>query len=142
MSTTASLPGTKEAYDTLFQGIHERVFFAKCAAAGFAPRTRDEANWMLDTAFKLRQVSEAKQVKEAASQDNPFFKMNAALDKLMAEHGLDQYQKQAAFEAQEVGFRKAAAELANDPTFYNAVLSLKAAEAQQLKADFEASRKR
>ncbi len=133
MSQTG-LPTPDAAYDTLFQGVHQRVFFQKLAAAGYAPRSAEEAQWMLNTAGKLRQVTEAQSVKEAAAQDNPFFRLDNSLDRVMAEFGLGGQAKQAQYQEVETAYKQAAASLANDPEIYNAVLSLKANEAEQIQA--------
>lgn len=132
MSTqTSPLPDPQTAYNNLFGGVHERVFFTKCAAAGFAPRSPEEARWMLETTGKLRRISDAHVVKEAAAQDNPFFRMNSDLDAVMAKFGLDGPTKQAAAQEVESGYKEAAAHLMTDPTMYNSVLSLAAHEAQE-----------
>jgi hypothetical protein len=135
VSQTGTLPDVQTAYDTLFQGIHARVFFQKCAAAGFSPRTQEEAQHMLNTAGKLRQISEMDHVKQAAAQDNPYFQMEAGLDNLMNQYGLNQPQTQYASDEM---YKAAADSLMQDPTFYNSVLALKAAEAEQLKAEYDA----
>ncbi len=138
MSTAAAaLPDPQTAYNNLFEGVHARVFFTKLAAAGYQPRSEQEAAWMLETAGKLRAVSENEQVKQAGVQDNPYYRMNAGLDQILDQYGLGQ-SKQASYEEVELGIKQAAAQLAADPTFYNSVLSLKAAEAEQMKAEYAA----
>ena len=136
-NAAAALPDPQTAYNNLFEGVHAQVFFQKCAAAGFAPRSQQEAHWMLETAGKLRAVSESEQVKQAGAQDNPYYQMNAQLDRVLDQYGLG-HSKQASYQEQEVGYKQAAAQLMQDPTFYNSVLSLKVAEAEQLKAEFDA----
>lgn len=136
-----TLPDPETAYATLFNGVHSEVFFNKLAAAGFAPRSEQEAMWMLETAGKLRAVSETQQVKQAGMEDNPFYRMNASLDKVLDHYGLGQT-KQASRAEVETGYKQAAARLMQDPTFYNSVLSLKAHEAQELKNQFDASQRR
>lgn len=133
--TGATLPDVQTAYNTLFEGIHARVFFQKCAAAGFAPRTQEEAQYMLNTAGKLRQIGELDQVKQAAAQDNPYFQLDAGLDRVMQQYGLNQPQQQYSDDAM---YKAAADSLMQDPTYYNSVLALKAAEAEQLKAEYDA----
>lgn len=135
--TQNALPDPATAYDTLFNGVHARVFFNKCAAAGFSPRNEDEARQMLETAGKLRQVTEHAQVKQAAAQDNPYYQMNAGLDHLMAQYGLA---SPAAFADAEASYKQAAAQLMEDPAFYNSALSLKAQEAETMRAEFDAWR--
>lgn len=138
MSNAAQLPDPKVAYDNLFSGVHSRVFFAKCAAAGIYPRNQAEASMMLETAGKLRQIAESEQVKTAAAQDSPFYRMNAGLDRVMAQHGI--HAPAAGYQEQEVAIKQAAAELASDPTFYNSVLALRAEQAEHMKAQYDAMR--
>lgn len=132
----AALPDPQTAYQNLFQGVHAQVFFQKLAAAGHYPRSQEEAQWMLDTAGELREISQHDQVKQAAAQDNPYYQMRAGLSQLRQQYGITG--GQAGFQEAEAGYKQAAAELMQDPTFYNSVLSLKAAEAEQLKAEFDA----
>ncbi len=138
MNTQANaLPDAKTAYDNLFQGIHNEVFFRKCAAAGFPARNAQEATWMLETAGKLEAVSEADQVKQAAAQDNPYFQMNSNLDAVLSQYGLG-HQKVASAQEVEVGYKQAAAELMQNPTLYNSVLSLAVHEAAKQQEQFQA----
>lgn len=136
-NANAALPDPQTAYDTLFQGVHSRVFFQKCAAAGFEPRSPEEAQWMLNAAGKLRMISEHDQVKAAAAQDNPYFQMDAGLDRVMSQYGLGQ-NKEASYLNADYGYKQAAEHLMQDPAFYNSVLSLKAAEADQMRMEFDA----
>jgi len=138
-NNNAALPDPQTAYNNLFEGVAARVFFQKCAAAGFEPRSDEEAHQMLQTAGKLRQIAESNQVKQAGVQDNPYFQMNQNLDGVMQQYGLGKT-KQAAYQEAEIGYHNAATSLMQDPVFYNSVLSLKVAEAEQLKADYEASK--
>lgn len=132
----AALPDPQAAYNHLFQTVHTQVFFQKCAAAGFHPRSQEEAQYMLDVAGKLRAISEDATVKQAAVQDSPFYRMSAGLDTVMANYGLAApgHRPQDA----EAGYKQAAAQLMADPNIYNSVLALKANEAAQLKAEFDA----
>jgi hypothetical protein len=136
-TTGAALPDPQAAYNHLFQAVHSQVFFQKCAAAGIHPRTADEANWMLECAGKLRQISEDATVKQAAAQDNPYYRMSAGLDAVMAQYGLAGGPTKTAADA-EAGYKQAAASLMADPSIYNSVLALKAHEAAQLKTEFDA----
>jgi hypothetical protein len=133
VSNTAQppLPTPQEAYDNLFQGVHSRVFFAKCASAGIRPGNADEAAWMLEMAGKLRQVSEAPAVKQAAAESSIFFQMNRDLDTVLAKQGFDVGGRRAA--PAELGIKQAAQTLASDPLFYNSVLALKAEEADEVR---------
>ena len=135
-SAAAVLPDPQAAYDNLFQGVHQQIFFKKCAAHGLAPRTAEDAQWMLDTAGKLRQAEHSQSAKQAADEHSPFYRMNAALDQVLARHGLDGGIKQAQVAEEEMAIKEAAELLATDPLFYNSVLALKAAEASQLQHEF------
>jgi hypothetical protein len=131
----ATLPDAQTAYNNLFMGVHQNVFFRKCAAAGYYPRNQEEAQWMLDTAGKLRLVDQVEpQVKQAAAQNNPYFAANQALDQVLSQYGLDGGIQQQRANEEEMAIKQAAAELAQDPTFYNSVLALKSAEAAQVQA--------
>ena len=132
----STLPDVQTAYNNLFSGIHQQIFFQKCAAAGYPAHSAEEAQWMLETAGKLRAVEHAAPVKQAADQSNPYFAANQALDQVMTQYGLDDGTKQAQEET--LAIKQAAYELAQDPTFYNSVLSLKAAEAAQIQAELAA----
>jgi hypothetical protein len=127
--TQAVLPDEATAYNNLFQGIHQRVFFNKCAAAGYYPRTPDEAQLMLEEAGKLRILKQAAQVKQAQA-GSIYHYGNNALDQLLDQYGLGGSTKQAAVQEEELAARQAAAQLSADPMFYNSVLTLKSAEAQ------------
>ena len=131
----STLPDAQTAYNNLFMGVHQRVFFQKCAAAGHSPRSQEEAQWMLETAGKLRTVEQATPVKQAADAQNPYYAANQALDGVMAQLGLGQ-QQQAQEET--TAIKQAAYQLAHDPTFYNSVLALKAAEAAQIQEELAA----
>lgn len=135
-TATAELPSVRQAYDTIFDRVHSRVFFQKCAAAGIAPRTQEEAAAMLETAGKLRLIHESQPVKAAAAQDNPFFQMNAGLDAVMAQYGLAP--AQPAPQEVEAGYKQAADVLFQDPEIYNAAITLKAYEAEQIRAELAA----
>lgn len=131
----AALPDQQTAYQNLFQGVHAQVFFQKLAAAGHYPRSPEEAQWMLDTAGELREITEHAPVKQAAAQDNPYYQMRAGVSQLKQQYGLS---KSASYQEADASYKQAAAQLMQDPTFYNSVLSLKAAEAEHLKAEFDA----
>jgi hypothetical protein len=138
VSNAAQLPDSQTAYNNLFEGVHARIFFAKCASAGIYPRNQAEAGMMLETAGKLRQLAEAEQVKTAAAHDSPFYRMNAGLDNVLSQYGINA--PRAGYQEQESAIKQAAAELSADPTFYNSVLALKAEQAEALKAQYEATR--
>lgn len=136
MTGTNALPDPQTAYAKLFDDVHARVFFQKCAQAGYSPRSYEEAQWMLETTSKLRTVVNSEQVKQAGAKDNPYYQMNAHLDQVLASHGLGG----PSYQDQDVAFQKVAGDLMNDPEIYNAVLSLKCAEAEALNAEALAQR--
>lgn len=140
MSQQATLPDPQTAYDNLFQAVHARVFFQKCASAGIMPRSRQEAQWMLETAGKLRTVDQAGGLQKDAQDDNdnPYYQMNRHLDQVLAQHGLDGGIKAAAAQEEESAIRQLTVDLSNDPLLYNSVLSLKTAEAQDIQQQYEA----
>lgn len=133
MSTTG-LPEPKVAYQNLFDGIHARVFFQKMASHGYVPQSRQQAQYMLDVAGKLRAVEQSPATKIAAEQNDPFAAMSRHLDEVL---GLQPHVKAAAAQEEEIAIRQAARGIMQDPMFYNSVLSLKAAEAAQLQQEFQ-----
>ena len=92
---------------------------------------------MLETAGKLETVSQADQVKQAAAQDNPYYQMNSKLDAVLEQYGLNGHQKAAAAQEVEIGYKQAAAELVQDPTLYNSILSLAVHQAAQQQEQFQ-----
>lgn len=131
MSATATqplLPDPQAAYDHLFQNVHQRVFFQKLAAAGYEPATAQQAGDMLKLAGHLRIAQEEQQVKAAAAGSDPYAAALAHLEGAMTDAGFSGG-KQAAFREQEWAVKQAAGDLMADPDMYNAVLALKAHEA-------------
>lgn len=127
----ATLPEPQTAYNNLFLGIHQRVFFQKCAAAGYPVRSEQDAEWMLKTAGQLRQLEQAGELQKAGHDEhNPYFQANQALNQVMQRFGLAQPAQE-----ETLAIKQAAQEFAADPTFYNSVLALKAAEANQIQAE-------
>lgn len=133
---SAQLPDAATAYQTLFDTVHANVFFRKCAAAGFYPRTQEEADYMLKTAGTLRELANHQQVKAAAAQDNPYYQMMTGLDAVAQLYGLAP--ARPAHVEIEAGYKQAADAMLDDPSIYNAVLALKADEGERLKAEFAA----
>jgi len=122
----ASLPDVQTAYNTLFDGVHQQVFFNKLASYGFVPQNEKEAAEMLELAGKLRYV-EGEEEKVAADSSR-VSQANVALDNVLGiPRGQDE--KLAAAEDEYAAINQAAAQLAEEPAFYNSVLALKAAEA-------------
>lgn len=117
-----ALPEVGEAYNNLFEGVHANVFFGKLANHGVQPQNEKEAADLLELAGKLRGVDDTE--KEAG--DSRFANPVGALNEVLSE--TPQGQQTQAQEA-EMTYKSAAAQLAQDPVFYNSVLALKANEA-------------
>ena len=131
--TQPTLPDPQAAYNHLFNTVHAPAFFAKLAQAGIAPANEKEAADYLEMAGKLRTIQQDPRVK--AAQDNSGSRVTQAkqaLDQLMSQHGLGG-------QARQISLQKVAASLADDPNIYNAVLSLKAAEASAVQAQLAAN---
>jgi hypothetical protein len=133
MPTGNTLPDPQTAYSNIFGGIYQQVFFHKMASHGYAPRTTAQAQHMLDVAAKLRTVDNSP-AKAAADENDPFAIASRNLDVALGRAGLDGPIKAAEAQEAQLSIHKAAAQLAQDPTFYNSILSLKAAEAEQFMA--------
>ena len=114
------------AYQTLFDGVHARVFFGNLASRGYEPQSEKEAQDLLELAGRLRHVDE----NEKAGEDGGAF-ANALydLDGVLSDNGMDGHVKSAKAQEVELSIKQAAAEAATDPSIYNAVLALKAHEA-------------
>lgn len=122
--TTATLPNTDEAYGTLFENVHSQVFFGKLAQLGYTPTTDREAQDLLQIAANLRDVAGPE--KAAASR------FNGASQALSAVTPTSPAVVQQRKQLQDAAVKQAAAQLAQNPEIYNAVLALKAAEAAAL----------
>jgi hypothetical protein len=123
----ASLPDPETAYNNLFNGVHQQVFFGRLAAHGVAPQTEKEAEDLLMLAGRLRSAEE----QEKTAGDSRFGAPLAALDGVLSDEGM----AKSAYDMEEAySIKMAAAELAQDPTIYNSVLALKAAEAEAIAA--------
>ena len=129
MSATP-LPSPEQAYNHLFTNVHARAFFGKLASLGFQPRSEKEAADMLELAGKLRMVEQ--QTKQASATANPYAQASNGLDQVLAQAGLDGGIKQASSQERDVAINQVAAQVMEDPDIYNSVLSLKAAEAEQV----------
>lgn len=115
-----ALPDINTAVDTLQNGVFNEIFFAKCAAAGLIPRTTEEAQQMLDTAEMLGAVQE----KQAAEAPSEVADLYSNIRKTASEVGL------ATKNTDEAAIKQAVDVLANDPRYFNSVLSLALAEMQ------------
>ena len=126
----ATLPDPAEAYNNLFEGVHANVFFGKLANHGFQPQSEKEAADLLQLAGRLRHVDENE---KAASIDQSRFEGPAqALDGILSGAGLGEVKAAKAYDEETHAIKAAAAQLAQEPLFYNSVLSLKAHEAAVL----------
>jgi hypothetical protein len=124
------LPSKDVALDTLFQGVHQRTYFAKLASFGYVPRTQAQAQSLLDLAGRVDLIDQESTVKAAMVADDPFGAACAQLDQVMNEAGHQPFQKAA--EQQELwAAQQTAEQLMQDPTFYNAMLMAKKAEAEE-----------
>lgn len=119
----AGLPTPVDAYNHLFDNVHAQVFFGKLANYGIQPTTEKEAADLLTIAGNLRHVAN-----EKAASDSKFSGAVSALNNVVKDTP-----QQAAFTHQAI--KQAAAELMQDASVYNSVLSLKAAEASALAGD-------
>jgi hypothetical protein len=80
----------------------------------------------------------APQIKQA--QVGTYAAANATLDQALAAHGLDSGIKRAQANDQQIALGNVAAQLAQDPEIYNAVLSIKSAEASQIAEQLAAAK--
>ena len=122
-----SLPDPADAYNQLFENVHSQVFLGKLASFGIQPTTEKEATDLFQLAANLRSV-DMNSEKQASSQSR-FGGAVSALDSVLGQTPEGQ-QRQAAYSQQAI--KQAAYELMEDPSVYNAVLSLKAHEAAVL----------
>lgn len=118
-----ALPNPADAYNQLFNDVHAQVFLGKLASYGIQPTTEKEAADLFSLAGQLRHVDGPE--KQAAAQSR-FGGAVSALNSVFDSTPVAQHQA-AAIGNQAI--KQAAAELAQDASVYNAVLSLKAHEA-------------
>ena len=118
----AGLPTPVDAYNHLFDNVHAQVFFGKLANYGIQPTTEKEAADLLTLAGNLRHVENEK------TASSRFSGAVSALNNVVKNSP-----QQEAFT--ESSIKQAAAELMQDASVYNSVLSLKAAEAAALAGD-------
>lgn len=136
MSQAAPLPDPQTAYNNLFEGVHQRVFFSKMASYGIVPKNRSQANSLLKLAGVLRAIEEEEMAKTAGDANDPFAAEVERLTEVCRSNGIG---KVAAYQEEEMAIKQAASNFMADPTFYNSVLSLKAAEAAQLSESLAAA---
>jgi hypothetical protein len=122
----ASLPDPQDAYNQLYQDVHAEVFLGKLASYGIQPTTEKEAADLFAIAGQLRHVDGPE--KQAADQSR-FGGASQALGTIMNQTPAGQQQAVA---AEQQAIKAAVDQLSQDPSIYNAVISLKAAEAATL----------
>ena len=125
----ATLPDPRDAYNKLYQDVHAEVFLGKLASYGIQPTTEKEAADLFAIAGQLRDVEGSE--KQAADQSR-FGGASDALGTIMNQTPAGQQQ---AIVANQQAVKHAVDQLSEDPSIYNAVLSLKAAEAAVLAGD-------
>lgn len=126
--TQNQLPDPDAAMDAIVENIQLPAFFNKLAQCGYAPRNQKEAADLLELAGKLQYAAEQQgHSKQAGDDDSMFDEASRDLDALFKQAGVEAPQH-------DVAARQAAYDLAQDAGIYNAVLSVKAAEAQQVAA--------
>jgi len=119
------LPSPDQAVAHLFENVYVPVFFQKMASFGIIPENEHDAQVLLETAGRLK-IMETMVPSPVQSEGSVY---KEALDALSAAAP-----PEIASAAAEASLYKVAAELAADPTIFNSVLSLKAAEAQRIAA--------
>mgnify|MGYP003681252876 CR=1 FL=1 len=108
----SSLPNPQDAYNQLFHNVHAEVFFGKLASYGIQATTEKEA------ADAEKQAAESSRFGGAVS----------ALNNITTQPTTPAQR----YQAQGQAIKQAASQLAQDPSIYNAVISLKAHEAAVL----------
>lgn len=126
-----ALPSTAEAFDNLVVGVRARVIFEKLAAAGMHVQTEEQAQSVMDTIDGLRAIRQQNIVKQASY--DPFARVRDSMQTTLARQGLAAGTKQAE-DANLRYHQHTAAVFASDPTIFNSVLAVKAAEAEEIRA--------
>lgn len=136
MSTTASpLPEETVAYQNLFAGVDQRVFFAKLAQIRpeYYPTTEKQAQRLIEIGEQLDAIDEEEAVKAASVGGvDPFDAAAAALGGVIKQAGYA-YPGVRQDQEERVAAKQAADAFASDPTIYNSVLALKLAQAERVK---------
>ena len=125
MSTEAQnqvqLPDIDTAASILFDRARGAAFFNKLASLGYSPNSEDEAIEYLKLAARAREIEP--QLKKAGAEGSLVKRANAALDSVMGtspREGQDHHKEV---------MKVASAMVEQDPDLFNAVLTLKSAEA-------------
>lgn len=126
MSTTPApqLPDFQTAYDNLFFGVRSNAFFSKLAEFGVQPRNEKEAASLMEMAGIIRAAKEEQMAKVASDSDDPFAAVNQILRGHLDQQGFSMHKQAGSGRAE-----AQASQIMQDPTIYNSVLGIKAAEA-------------
>jgi hypothetical protein len=126
MSNSSGLPNPTDAYNYLFNNVHAQVFLNKLASYGIVPNTEAEVSDLFALAGQLRHIdSSDKQASDSSRFGYAVAGLNDALN------STPEGQIQQAYE-QDYAVKQATYDLANDPSIYSSILSLKAHEAAVL----------
>lgn len=113
--------GVQSAYNLVMDNVHRRAFFHKLAQLRpqYMPQTEEDANYLTELGLKLAVASQDADSQSIGKQAeySPF---GAALSDLDGVLGI----KQAGNDIQDAAFG-----MAEDPSIYDAVVTLKTAEA-------------
>jgi hypothetical protein len=126
----SALPPVEQAQRLLFSNLDNEVFFRKLAGAGVVPQTQKSAEALLELGHKL-QNAEALQQKTASAENDPYIAANQALDRVLQANGLGAAIKTAGAH-EDLALADAVQHLAQNDDLYNAALSLKVAEAEEI----------
>ena len=118
-----SLPSPADAQAVL-DNLYQEAFFTKLAEFGHQPATQEDAIAMLETGYQLDLLPDNSKQQKQAGQ---YAAANGLLKQALAEGGVET--GLAANTKQEAGIKQAAYTVANDPTYYGAVLALHMAQA-------------
>lgn len=124
-----TLPDTDTAYRRVMDDAYAGAVLQTLAARGYPARHEKQASELLGLAARVVAMTPA--LEKAAGVADPYGEAADALDNLAAQSGL--WPTKQAAEADNA-LRAAADRLAQDPDLYNAVLALKAAEADRYAA--------
>ncbi len=135
---SAQLPDPQTAYQTIFDGVHQRAFFHRLGQLRpeYAPQNEKQAADLLRLAGNLRLVTQEETMKTASASVDPFAAANMALESVLGQAGYGSMQQNA----QAALVQQAAFDLAQDGDIYNSVIALKAHEADQYLAALESQR--
>ncbi len=129
MTTSAHVPDTDTAFNVLTHDVRGRAFFHKLASLGYVPQTEKQAEAYLMMAEDIRKATDHPTVKQAAEASDPVLSALGDLRTTLQRRGvMSKTANDEAFAAQ------AASQFMQDPTYYNSVLALKFAEANEFAA--------